>query len=63
MMTKEITTTLRNCARCGSGHGLTFQPFKQFVIDSESGEVRYTHWAMCPLSDEPILMRVVDEPE
>lgn len=50
--------TLTGCARCtGTHHDLTFQPLLQPV------EGRFTHWAMCPVVDEPIMLETVETME
>lgn len=50
----NITLDLHGCARCdGEGHdNITFVPFTQKVDE------KYTHWAMCPTLNEPILLTV-----
>jgi len=46
-------TSIRNCARCGCSHDkLTFMKLKK-----PSGE--FTHWAICPQSEQPIMMKIV----
>lgn len=47
--------TVSDCARCGQTHKVEFQEFDRFPIELD-GE-SYTHWGMCPLLHEPILMR------
>jgi hypothetical protein len=48
---EKITTDIKYCARCGEDHGgLQFVRFKH-----PCGE--FTHWAMCPKMQEPILLR------
>ncbi len=48
----EIVTTINGCARCGETHeDMVFQPF-------EMPCGRFTHWAECPESGAPVLMRV-----
>lgn len=56
-------TRLVGCARChGEGHDdITFKPLKHPV--SQDGKVRYTHWAPCPTTGEPILMLTSTQPE
>jgi hypothetical protein len=52
---KEFTTDeIINCARCGEKHiGVVFKPFTKQINISE--DEFYTHWAMCPKLNEPIL--------
>jgi len=60
----EITVTIQHCARCqGTHERMKFIQFKRAVYQQEDGVCRYTHWAMCPTTNEPILMRVLDNPE
>jgi hypothetical protein len=41
------------CSRCGQPH---YQlEFKSFIAPQK----RYTHWAICPATEEPILMFVL----
>lgn len=49
-----VKTPVRNCARCGGNHDLAFQPLT-------NPPASYTHWAPCPTSGQPILMRVEDD--
>ena len=51
-----------HCARCGQDHEmLTFKPFTDTVED-ESGNVLFSHWCLCPINAEPILMKVENDP-
>lgn len=55
-----VKVQVYGCARCTQDHQIYFKPFiYQPVIDKD--EVEYTHWAMCPVLNEPILMRIIDE--
>lgn len=51
----EFTRDQHGCARCyGDLHeALVYHPFTHPVVVLE-GE--FTHWAMCPVLDEPILL-------
>lgn len=42
---------IHNCERCGDMHAgiMTFQPLHRMTA-------RHTHWAMCPSTQEPIMM-------
>lgn len=54
----EHTIGIRHCARCNGDHPrITFHPFKQSITDKAATE--WTHWASCPETGEPILMRFV----
>jgi len=46
--------TIQQCARCGGSHpDLNFQPFS-------SPNPTYDYWAVCPTTQEPILLRRSD---
>jgi len=48
---------LVNCARCGEEHlNLVAKPF---TVPAD----KYTHWMMCPVLHEPILVEVEDDEE
>lgn len=70
----EVLSTVQvvtHCARCGQNHcSLTFKKFSNPVRILEEKlksrpfraipeTILYTHWALCPLNGEPILMRFV----
>ena len=48
---------LKGCARCGAdGHAnLLFRKFKGNPVEHGDGQVD-THWAMCPVLGEPIIL-------
>lgn len=47
---------LDGCARCGLNHtGLVWVPFSRPPTGPDG--VVWTHWAICPVSGDPILMR------
>jgi len=46
---------VKTCARCGEDHIITFRRFKN-PID------RFTHWALCPNTNEPILLEIYETP-
>ena len=51
-----LSVPVFNCARCGKNHDtLDFQPFMRPVMKNET-EVDATHWAMCPTTQQPILL-------
>jgi len=61
-MEPNITTTVLHCARCGENHeDLLFSLFTNPIEDSD-GTV-WAYWAMCPITDEPILLRTTDNLE
>lgn len=50
----DVQVDVTACARCDCNHsGLTFKPFQRIV---GLGDQRLTHWAMCPMTGEPILL-------
>lgn len=54
-----VVPRLNGCARCGEDHEepITFLPFTRA---STFGEATITHYAVCPKTQEPILMRIVE---
>ncbi|HSE43692.1 MAG TPA: hypothetical protein VLA89_00025 [Gemmatimonadales bacterium] len=61
MITQEVAApTVMGCARCGQDHQVRFKPFKRPMV---VGESELTHWGMCPVTREPILMRFVENEE
>jgi hypothetical protein len=56
-MSETIVESIRGCARChGDGHENL--EFKELAYPVEiSNYPPITHWAMCPTSGEPIMMR------
>jgi hypothetical protein len=55
-MKKEVIVGVVNCARCGSNH----EPlvFKRLTYAIEPNMGGFTHWTMCPMTKEPIMMVV-----
>lgn len=52
-ITKPVTLDVGHCARCGKNHTqIEFTPFNHEV---------YTHWALCPEKNAPILMTMMLE--
>jgi hypothetical protein len=50
-----VNVDIVGCARCGENHGaLEFMPL--------TNHARYTWWAMCPRTEQPLLMREVEAP-
>lgn len=43
---------VNGCARCGESHDVVFREFRRM-----SGQ--HSHWGTCPVTNEPILMRLV----
>lgn len=57
-------TQIKNCARCGEDHDLVeFSKFKKPIPEHVSVRKMkmWTHWAMCPKTNEPILLLVKSE--
>lgn len=53
---EPITTTVSDCARCNGTHeNLEFKPLTNHPIDGFT----FTHWAICPTMDEPLLLKLV----
>lgn len=52
---------VKHCARCGSDHlKLEFRPFKLVPIGDSDGTL-WNYWAMCPITREPVLLKIVDD--
>lgn len=49
-------TLVQKCARCGEDHKVQFRKLRRMM--EVSG---HTHWAPCPNTSEPILMKVIPE--
>lgn len=59
----SVRTTVKGCARCEGDHaGLAFEPLRR-PMEVEPGvrAYTYTHWAPCPVTGEPILLRIVED--
>lgn len=53
---KTITVKVKQCSRCGQDHAdLTFD---RLDIPCD----KYTHWADCPVTRQPILLRILHKP-
>jgi hypothetical protein len=54
-----VTVDVKGCARChGDGHpGLVFRPLT-YPVDVADDVAPLTHWALCPTTVEPILLRI-----
>ena len=51
-----MKTMVRRCARCRGKHPVDVFPFTLHQIKFLWR--RWTHWGMCPVLKEPILMRI-----
>lgn len=57
-MTDMLHKFVRNCARCRSEHEVEYHEFDRPLPDVDGA---FTHWATCPNSGDPILMRITPE--
>lgn len=59
-MRDEVEVSINGCARChGEGHvGLIFQPLTHPVEFPGVDILPLTHWTRCPVTGEPILLRI-----
>lgn len=49
---RSFTTDVSKCARCGQDHeSLVFSPLNNHPT--------YSHWVLCPVTFQPILLRIV----
>lgn len=49
------------CARCKRVHKeIEVKPFSKHPVKDSDG-VLWTHWAICPTTTEPVLLRIVNE--
>lgn len=53
-MTRYITS-IDGCARCGKYHRSVVCNTFTNVIEDPGGD--FTHWTMCPVTHEPLLLR------
>ena len=59
MSNLDVLTTkvdIKSCARCGKDHEQVL--FVKFLRNPVPG---FTRWGTCPLTGEPIMMRVVED--
>lgn len=60
-MKNEFNIGVSGCARCGGNHeDLVAKPFTKPVYDNEH-LLSATHFAMCPTTEEPILVLSVQK--
>lgn len=53
----KFKTSVKSCARCGHDHNeVEFQALRA-PITADSGDAEWTHWAPCPVTGEPILLK------
>jgi hypothetical protein len=54
---RAVETHIESCARCGCNHSdVTLKPFVNPIGV-------FTHWVMCPVLNEPILMQMKENPK
>jgi len=51
-----IIASFENCVRCGDVHHDL--DFTRFDAPMDVGGVQFTHWALCPSNETPILLKV-----
>ena len=51
---EKVTTDVYACARCGEDH--TQLVFTHFMREAS----QWTHWASCPITKEPVLLKIVE---
>jgi hypothetical protein len=61
-----VTMTLRECGRCGNEHpDMAFRelarPIKLLRRQEGTFVLILTHWATCPMTEEPVLLRFSGE--
>lgn len=54
--------SVHGCARCGGAHinKIEWLPLTRPIVDDDG--TTWTHWALCPMLGEPILMRQAPKP-
>lgn len=55
----EPGLAVTQCARCGENHDVKFSPFSKNNIECDN--VEYTHWGLCPITKEPVIMAITHE--
>ncbi len=57
----QLIALVRCCPRCGEPHkNLIYKQFKIKPASFDGTTVVATHWAMCPVMDEPVLRLILD---
>lgn len=52
--------TVLHCARCETDHEIEFRRFAMHPFEDSDGTV-YDWWGLCPVTAEPVLLRVIDD--
>jgi len=56
-----MKVNVRHCARCEQDHDdVEFKEFSLHPIWDGEDEESWTHWAMCPTLNEPIILHIYD---
>lgn len=55
-MNEDMLAYIQDCARCGMDHEVLMKKFKRPVRE-------WTHYSLCPITHEPILMKIVEVEE
>lgn len=50
----NVQTSIVNCARCNNNH-------EDIIFTPLTNGIRYSHFAMCPVINQPILMYIIDD--
>lgn len=59
MTEEEKTYKITSCARCGKDHeGIVYKKLTNPLVHADTS---FTHWAMCPDLDEPIMMYFIEK--
>lgn len=53
VMTETVGLRVIKCARCSGNHDVSFQKFKKPMT---IGALTFTHFGLCPVTNEPIMM-------
>lgn len=56
---RGVPVQVHSCARCSQDHQMYFVTFAYHPVTSQDA-VEFTHWGMCPVLNEPVLMRIVN---
>lgn len=56
-----MKVNIQHCARCEENHNqLEFSEFFLHPVCDEQNNLCWKYWAMCPVQQEPILLRIFD---
>ena len=59
-----IIKAIKRCARCGKDHDdLLFKEFVRPIADAYPDGLPWTHWAMCPVNKDPIVLCIMQDKE